>query len=107
MSRTERSPREESLTTPEERSRAASDAARQNWKRVGEIARRAGGDDPEDPSQDEDGMSSEERGEYKRGKAKQKTKREKTAKMMDLQYFLEVLLSPRNHAALSLTCSDG
>ena len=48
--------RKRDAKTPEERSRAASDAARANWKRVGEIARRAGGDDPEDPSEDEEEM---------------------------------------------------
>lgn len=69
-------------TTPEQRSRAASDAARQNWKRVGEIARRAGGDDPVDQIDD---------GNDGRTKAQQKAEREKTAKMMDLQYFLEMV----------------
>jgi hypothetical protein len=107
MSRSARSPGEETLTTPEARSRAHSDAARQNWKRVGEIARRAGGDDPEDPSQDEDEMSSGERGEYKRNKAQSKTEREKTAKMMDLQYFLEVHVPPMDRVQVMLTCEDG
>lgn len=73
----------ETLTTPEERSRAASIAARQNWKRVGEIARRAGGDDPvEELEQD---------AEPGQNRAKLKAEREKTAKMMDLQYFLEMV----------------
>jgi hypothetical protein len=91
MSRSQRSPREGTATSAEAHSRAASDAARQNWKRVGEIARRAGGDDPSDPSQDEDDMSPEERAKYKRERARQKSQREKTAKMMDLQYFLEMV----------------
>ncbi|KAL1603743.1 hypothetical protein SLS60_005333 [Paraconiothyrium brasiliense] len=75
-------PTRDTLTTPEQRSRAASDAARQNWKRVGEIARRAGGDDPVDEIEDDDDQ---------RTKAQQKAEREKTAKMMDLQYFLEMV----------------
>jgi len=91
MSRSQRSQREGTSAAAEERSRVASDAARQNWKRVGEIARRAGGDDPSDPSENEDEMSPEERGEYKRNKARLKGEREKTAKMMDLQYFLEMV----------------
>lgn len=68
-----------------------SDVARSNWKRVGEIARRAGGDDPSDPSEDENEMSPKQRAEYKRKKTRQKAEREKTAKMMDLQYFLEMV----------------
>lgn len=36
-------------------------------------------------------MSTEERRAYKRKKAQQKTEREKAAKMMDLQYFLEMV----------------
>ncbi|KAJ4296263.1 hypothetical protein N0V90_006308 [Kalmusia sp. IMI 367209] len=84
ISPSDRPPRE-TLTTPEQRSRAASNAARQNWKRVGEIARRAGGDDPvDDMSQDEDEENQQTR-------AQQKAEREKTAKMMDLQYFLEMV----------------
>jgi hypothetical protein len=58
---------------------------------VGEIARRAGGDDPSDPSEDEDEMSPEDRAEYIKKRAHQKAEREKTAKMMDLQYFLEMV----------------
>lgn len=82
----------DSPTTPEERSRAGSEAARRNWKRVGEIARRAGGDDPSDASEKEDDkLSPEERREQRQRKAKLKAEREKTAKMMDLQYFLEMV----------------
>jgi len=79
-------------STPEQRSRAASDAARQNWKRIGHIARRAGADDPyEETEEDEEDMSSSEKREYRRRKAREKTEREKTAKIMDLQYFLEMV----------------
>ncbi|KAH7123949.1 hypothetical protein B0J11DRAFT_326277 [Dendryphion nanum] len=90
LSRSERS-QQLPAQSPEERSRAGSEAARRQWKRVGEIARRAGGDDPADPSTDEDEMSSEERREHRRKKAQLKVEREKTAKMMDLQYFLEMV----------------
>lgn len=79
------------MTTPEQRERANSEAARQNWKRVGEIARRAGADDPDDASETEDDQSSEERAEHRRKKIEERAEREKTAKMMDLQYFLEMV----------------
>jgi hypothetical protein len=91
MSRSQRSTNLGSPSSDGHRSRAASDAARQNWKRVGEIARRAGGDDPIESSQDSDEMGSDERRKYKRKKMEQKAEREKTAKMMDLQYFLEMV----------------
>jgi hypothetical protein len=53
-------------------------SARQTWKRVGDIARRAGGDDPIDEVEDD-------------GDARKEAEREKMAKMMDLQYFLEMV----------------
>jgi hypothetical protein len=87
MSRSERSLHDSHPGSPDQHS----ETARQNWKRVGEIARRAGGDDPEDPSEDEGTMSAEGRREYRQKKAQQKAEREKTAKMMDLQYFLEMV----------------
>jgi hypothetical protein len=55
------------------------------------VARRAGADDPEDVTEDEEEMGSEERREYRRKKAEQKAEREQTAKIMDLQYFLEMV----------------
>lgn len=81
------------MTTPAERARANSQAARQNWKRVGEIARRAGADDAPDVSHSEtdDSRSPEERTNQKKRKGEQKSERDKTAKMMDLQYFLEMV----------------
>lgn len=82
----------ESLDTPEQRARANSQAARQTWKRVGEIARRAGADDPIDASQSEDDdLTPGERAEKRNRSDYAKSEREKTAKMMDLQYFLEMV----------------
>ncbi|KAB2106674.1 hypothetical protein AG0111_0g4887 [Alternaria gaisen] len=81
----------ESLTTPEERSRANSTAAREKWKRVGEIARRAGADDPYDVSPTDDEDAPENHTEQRRKQNESKAEREKTAKMMDLQYFLEMV----------------
>jgi hypothetical protein len=81
----------ENLTTPEERERANSTAAREKWKRVGEIARRAGADDPYDASLTEDEDAPENHTEQRRKQNESKAEREKTAKMMDLQYFLEMV----------------
>lgn len=81
----------ENLTTPEQRERATSEAARQKWKKVGEIARRAGADDPKDASESDSEEPMEGREEDRKKRAKDRADREKTAKMMDLQYFLEMV----------------
>ncbi|CAG5174227.1 uncharacterized protein ALTATR162_LOCUS7749 [Alternaria atra] len=89
--RSEEAALHENLTTPEERERANSTAAREKWKRVGEIARRAGADDPYDASLTEDEDAPENHTEQRRKQNESKAEREKTAKMMDLQYFLEMV----------------
>jgi hypothetical protein len=71
-------------------SSASHDLARANWKRIGEIARRAGHDDPSE-SEDEGSMTPEQREQYKKKKREARIEREKIAKMMDLQYFLEMV----------------
>ncbi|KAI4948678.1 hypothetical protein J4E86_008026 [Alternaria arbusti] len=81
----------DNLTTPEARERANSIAAREKWKRVGEIARRAGADDPHDASETDDEDAPENHTEQRRKQNESKAEREKTAKMMDLQYFLEMV----------------
>ena len=68
----------------------ASTVARQNWKRIGEIAKRAGHDDPTD-TEDEDDMTPEQLEEWKRKRKQARLEREKIAKAMDLQYFLEMV----------------
>jgi hypothetical protein len=68
----------------------SSDRAKKNWKRVGAIATRAGADDTSETEGDED-MTPEQLEEYRRMKHEAKIEREKTAKMMDLQYFLEMV----------------
>lgn len=82
---------EEESVTPEERERANSTAARQNWKRVGAIARRAGADDPYDAPPPDSEDVSEEQTKQVQHKSDCRGEREKTAKMMDLQYFLEMV----------------
>ncbi|KAJ4372489.1 hypothetical protein N0V83_004263 [Neocucurbitaria cava] len=89
--RSERPSERENLTTPEDRARANSETARQHWKRIGEIARRAGADDAYDAPQTDDEESSEEQTEQRKKKEEAKAERDKTAKMMDLQYFLEMV----------------
>ncbi|KAI8939875.1 hypothetical protein NX059_003608 [Plenodomus lindquistii] len=79
------------VTNSEERSRANSIAARQTWKRVGEIARRAGADDPHDESEPDTDDGREDQTEQRRKAGETKAQRAKTAKMMDLQYFLEMV----------------
>jgi len=79
-------------------------AARKNWQRIGTIARRAGGDDlspsRSQTSLDDHTCSSDDEGNAvlvdERRKRRQKrveggNARRKTAKMMDLQYFLEMV----------------
>lgn len=93
LSRHDRTPSEPDKLSPAARSRAASDAAKENWRRIGEVARRAGGDDSDhdDKSTDEDQLSPEERERRRARKAEAKREREKTAKVMDLQYWLEMV----------------
>ena len=68
-------------------------AARQNWKKIGLIARRAGGDeDSESENSDVDENATEnERDEQRRQRMEEKKQRQRAAKMMDLQYFLEMV----------------
>ncbi|KNG46588.1 iq calmodulin-binding motif protein [Stemphylium lycopersici] len=79
------------LATPEQRERATSIAAREKWKRAGEIARRAGADDPHDASPTDDEDAPEDQTEQRRKQSEGRAERERTAKMMDLQYFLEMV----------------
>jgi hypothetical protein len=90
-SRSQQAALHDALTTPEQRERANSEAARQKWKRVGEIARRAGADDPETESETDDDDSPEGRANFRKRRIEERAEREKTAKMMDLQYFLEMV----------------
>jgi hypothetical protein len=67
-------------------------AARQNWKKIGLIARRAGGDEDSDASDtDEDEGDAQEREQRRKRRHDAKLERQKAAKIMDLQYFLEMV----------------
>lgn len=66
--------------------------ARQNWKKIGLITRRAGGDeDSESESEDDDATPEQEREQTRKRKMEARATRQKAAKMMDLQYFLEMV----------------
>ena len=67
--------------------------ARQNWKKIGLIARRAGADEDSESrdSEADDGTNEKEREERRKRRMEEKRERQKAAKMMDLQYFLEMV----------------
>jgi hypothetical protein len=81
----------DSPQSPEQRSRAQSDAARAQWKRAAFIARRAGHDDTDSESSSHSSLTEEQLAERRERKMVAKKERERTAKMMDLQYFLEMV----------------
>lgn len=69
--------------------------ARQNWKKIGLIARRAGGDEDAEStnSSDDEEANEAEREARRKRRLEEKKQRQKAAKMMDLQYFLEASTS--------------
>ncbi|KAI9811342.1 MAG: hypothetical protein M1827_005502 [Pycnora praestabilis] len=71
-------------------------SARQNWRRVGKIALRAGSSDSRSSDSDHihspsEHLSAEQRQRLHDQKVAAKKERDKSAKMMDLQYFLEMV----------------
>jgi len=80
----------------------ASTVARKNWKRVAEIVRRAGHDDPSDSdSDDKEGMTPEQLEQWHQKRKEARLEREKIAKAMDLQYFLE-MVDPKHRYGANL-----
>lgn len=73
------------------------DRALSNWKRIGEVAHRATNDDTSDSNIDE--KLSQETLEGARKRRDSKLKRERTAKTMDLQYFLEMVDTKHRHGS--------
>ncbi|KAF7864084.1 hypothetical protein EAF04_007049 [Stromatinia cepivora] len=67
--------------------------ARENWRKIGMIARRAGGDEESDEETEyESGdLNEEERIARRQRRLEEKAARQKAAKIMDLQYFLEMV----------------
>ena len=67
-------------------------AARQNWKKIGMIAKRAGGDEDSDGSDSElDDAPENEQEERRKRRQEERAERQKAAKKMDLQYWLEMV----------------
>lgn len=84
------------LTTPRARAESSGGSpAHQNWKKIATIARRAGADEEgESDSSEELGenvLSEEQKEEQRKMKIEAKAARQKAAKVMDLQYFLEMV----------------
>ena len=83
-------PRPRSSASGQQNDNAKSSEALQNWRRVGGIARRAGGDEKDDES-----SSSGHEGQTAEGKnapqRKQSQPGRKSTQMMDLSYFLEMV----------------
>lgn len=63
--------------------------AQQQWHRAGKIARRAGSDDY--TSDDNPTISPEDKEARRQARSAQKEERMKTARTMDLPYFLEMV----------------
>lgn len=59
--------------------------AREKWKKVGTIARKAAGDDSDVGSDDDDDVPEDQREERRKKRAEKRRERQKEAKMMDLQ----------------------
>lgn len=77
-------------------------SARQKWKRASLVARRAGHDDSDSDSDSEgDGalLSPEEKTAMKERKEKAKAERRQAARMMGLQYFLEMVDSKHRYGS--------
>ncbi|KAK5112506.1 hypothetical protein LTR62_004263 [Meristemomyces frigidus] len=86
--------RYQSVTSPRSRSEHASiaptsNATRDRWRRAGAIAHRAGSDDTSEP--DQEPMTDEQRKAVRERKKADKAQREKYAKVMGLEYFLEMV----------------
>lgn len=64
-------------------------AAKDNWRRARVVAQRAGSDDTSE-TDGEEGMTAEQLEDFRRKKREAKTNRERIAKTMGLDYFLEM-----------------
>ena len=84
--------------------RSTAESAKQNWRRVTQVARRAGDDDDSEASEDvgvenREGISSQERQEQRKQLVEARERRKKTSKMMDLSYFLEMVDQKHRHGS--------
>ncbi|KND91077.1 hypothetical protein TOPH_04351 [Tolypocladium ophioglossoides CBS 100239] len=77
-------------------------SARMNWKKASLVARRAGHDDVSSNSSSQsslEDLSPEARAEARRIRDKANTERRQAARMMDLQYFLEMVDSKHRYGS--------
>ncbi|KID84687.1 IQ calmodulin-binding motif protein [Metarhizium guizhouense ARSEF 977] len=78
-------------------------SARQKWKKASLVARRAGHDDSDSESDsdegDLEGMTSEEKAAAKERRLKATAKRRQAARMLGLQYFLEMVDSKHRYGS--------
>lgn len=85
-------PRSASTQTENNLSRTSSSEAHQHWLRAAKIARRAGGVDEDLSSSSSDESETPSQKQARREKRlAEKQERIKSSKMMDLQYFLEMV----------------
>jgi hypothetical protein len=70
-----------------------SSAARQNWKKIGLITRRAGADEDSDTEtgEEDENTPEQEREAARKKRLEQKLERKNAAKIMDLNYWLEMV----------------
>lgn len=78
--------------------RQRSSFAQDEWRRIAEIARHAGQDDQSSTDVDSH-LSGDELEQYRKTKAEQKRERQKYAKMMGLDYFLEMVDSKHRYGS--------
>lgn len=85
-------------TQPRSRSERASlspkeNLTRERWRRIGQITHRAGSDDTSDS--EGEATTDEQRAKIREHKRIKKEEREKYAKIMGLEYFLEMYVQSR------------
>ena len=86
-------PRPHSPRSPSEGPKRTSSGAYQQWSRIGKIARRAGGDEESSlsSSSDNDAVTPSQKEARRRRRLAEKQERTKSAKQMDISYFLEMV----------------
>jgi hypothetical protein len=81
----------QALSHPARSGESVDARARQNWKRLKVITRKAAGDDKSSESEVEDGIPPEQLEEYRQNKLAAKIERENNARLMGLHYWLEAV----------------
>ena len=86
-------PRPHSSRSPSDGPKCTTSGAYQQWSRIGKIARRAGGDEESSlsSSSDNDAVTPSQKEARRRRRLAEKQERTKSAKQMDISYFLEMV----------------